>query len=142
MGYIRHEVVVGFIDYEQMLPYAQWRHTLSLEQRTFFPAPSKGINLHFCLTILPDGSKQGWGFSNKIEALRQYVIENFLEKSAYPQYVRFKFAGDDGETAVLFSTDDPPPERQIIEHDPSRPLKLTGSTARIAAAKAMAQRND
>ncbi len=103
MGYIAHHalVVTGWDGnriesvHEQAMTHA--------DVVPVTPVSDPAVNGYCSFAMLPDGSKEGWAYSDDGEAARSDVI-GFIKSqglSGYVSYVLVRFGGDESELAQI-----------------------------------------
>lgn len=116
MGYIRHEAVIAVLfahDEPENAELEALRADMtrgadedgnSCDYGRFLLGPAKGVNGYTTWVFAPDGSKEGWDFSRRMDKYRERFIA-IVKKSRYSDVVHLQLGGDDRETIILDSTD-------------------------------------
>jgi hypothetical protein len=130
MGYMAHDAVIAVIseyDHETIERIERFRQEMRDNQHVedqihntdfndFLVGPVVGINGYHMYAFLPDGSKEGWGTSDRAHLWREKFADiargqRYDDGSGSGEVVAVRFGGDFGHeqgTTVTFSTDGQP----------------------------------
>lgn len=100
MGYIRHKAIVAATQDFSAIgrgdatgDVERFREEMPEEYRKYLVGPVKGINAYDFWCFLPDGSKEGWDYSNEVQEWRERFAS--LLASTYPsEFVGIAFGAD------------------------------------------------
>ena len=105
MGYMRHDSVIVVVnDYALDLPdmpdVAAFRESLPEKWRGLVVGPAEGVvNGYLTYAFLPDGSKEGWGESDKGDEYRAAFVDLFSvgydDKSSPFEVTAISHGGDE-----------------------------------------------
>ena len=106
MGYIRHHaiIVTSWREASVLKAHAEAERLFADTAAHVTPISPPAVNAETSFAVLPDGSKEGWGDSDKGDAAREafkaYLL-NMETEGSWCSWVEVNFGGDDGDYAVL-----------------------------------------
>jgi hypothetical protein len=93
MGYIRHHAIVVTSWKKELLEEA---HAKAVELgMSVSDVTAEVTNGYRSFFVAPDGSKEGWGTSDRGDENRTALIEWFKDKAGYLDWVEVSYGGDD-----------------------------------------------
>jgi hypothetical protein len=100
MGYIRHDAIVATTEDFSVIgkgnataTVEQFLETIPAEYRKFLVGPVRGMNGTDFWCFLPDGSKEGWEYSDEAGEWRERFVA-LLAGTCAVEYVGVSFGGD------------------------------------------------
>lgn len=113
MGYIRHQAVIAIVsDWDSDKKAIEAIEALRVRMTAntsgvpdCILGPCKGVNGYLTYVYAPDGSKERWATSDDSNDFRAEFMAA-VKLASYPNIVELQMGGDDGETKILFTTDE------------------------------------
>lgn len=105
MGYIAHDAAIAVVDEPDLIAAIEtFRAAMPADYRQYLVGPVVGINGYHAYAFLPDGSKEGWAYSNEVGTHRRAFAE-LVERDV----VLVRFGGDFGSEigTRIIATSDP-----------------------------------
>ena len=116
MGYMRHHaILVTGIDFGRAEKNVSELHRAVIDEAERFglahlvsPLSPPAMNGHRTFTVVPDGSKEGWGESDRGESFRREVIDLFLsfryqDRSSPVAWALVQYGDDSGDNRVVWT---------------------------------------
>ncbi len=102
MGYIRHHaiIVTSWREASVLKAHAEAERLFADTAAHVTPISPPAVNGETSFAVLPDGSKEGWGDSDKgdaaRDALKAYLL-NMDTEGSWCHWVEVNFGGDEGD---------------------------------------------
>ena len=97
MGYIRHHAIIVTCSESDLLIAAHKKaESLELPVTPIVPV----ANFYYSFCVVPDGGKEGWGWSNKMNEMRVSFIEWMRHIHLY-DWVEVLFGDEQGPAQIL-----------------------------------------
>lgn len=107
MGYIKHDAVLAVVsatEPDRIQELQVFCDGVPEPLRQYFLGPVGGINGTVTFVVAPDGSKEGWEYSNQMDQLRGQFI-SIAKKARYHEVLQLRFGGDDRTTNISFASE-------------------------------------
>ena len=108
MGHMRdHAIIVS--SWDRSAVAAAHAKAVELFAELVTPIMDGTSNAHTSFMVAPDGSKEGWPESDRLDALRDEYVAWLPEFASWAHWVEVQFADDDSITRIVRHSDDDNP---------------------------------